>query len=383
MLKRVLSILLVLGLVVGIFSGCKSKTATTIKIGLGMPLTGTSGVEGTAIKRSAELAVKDVNDAGGIDGKMLELVEMDDVSDPKQSANIANSFVADTSIIAALGGYNSVCVLSAAPIYNKAHLTQIGVGCSSPYVTDAGPYTFRVWNSDVYRGSFDLQILLDAGYKKVGIMYQNDDMGRGGLKVAQDMLGKVGLKPLVTEGFILGETRDFNTMITKMKNAGCDSVFCLADANELAAFCVQVAQQNWQPFLSATGAYNPNVIPLGGKAVEGLVGDAYFDPDQLPARITELFEKVNAAYAKNGEVIVADPESPCAYSAIQMLAAALKSGAKTREDVNKYLTTLQNFDALVGTISFDSNGDTHIPLVRIVVKDGAYHLYTGPDSHTF
>jgi len=380
MWKRVLSILLVLGLVVGIFSGCKSKTATTIKIGLGMPLTGTSGVEGTANKRGAELAVKDVNDAGGINGQMLELVEMDDVSDPKQSANIANLFVADAGIIAAVAGYNSVCVLSAAPIYNKAHLTQIGVGCSSPFVTDAGPYTFRVWNSDIYRASFDLQILLDAGYKKVGIMYQNDDFGRGALKVSQDMLGKLGLKPLVVEGFLLGETRDFNTMITKMKNAGCDSVFCLADEAELAAFCVQVAQQNWHPFLSATGTYNPNVIKLGGQAVEGLVGDAFWDPAQLPANVVSFFDKMNKAYAKNGEVIVADPESPCAYSAIQILAAALKSGAKTREDVNKYLTTLQNFDALVGTISYDSNGDTHIPLVRVVVKGGQYVLYTGPGS---
>jgi len=380
MWKRVLSILLVLGLVVGIFSGCKSKTATTIKIGLGMPLTGTSGVEGTANKRGAELAVKDVNDAGGINGQMLELVEKDDVSDPKQSANIANLFVADAGIIAAVAGYNSVCVLSAAPIYNKAHLTQIGVGCSSPFVTDAGPYTFRVWNSDIYRASFDLQILLDAGYKKVGIMYQNDDFGRGALKVSQDMLGKLGLKPLVVEGFLLGETRDFNTMITKMKNAGCDSVFCLADEAELAAFCVQVAQQNWHPFLSATGTYNPNVIKLGGQAVEGLVGDAFWDPAQLPANVVSFFDKMNKAYAKNGEVIVADPESPCAYSAIQILAAALKSGAKTREDVNKYLTTLQNFDALVGTISYDSNGDTHIPLVRVVVKGGQYVLYTGPQS---
>lgn len=380
MWKRVLSILLVLGLVVGIFSGCKSKTATTIKIGLGMPLTGTSGVEGTSNKRGAELAVKDVNDAGGINGQMLELVEKDDVSDPKQSANIANLFVADAGIIAAVAGYNSVCVLSAAPIYNKAHLTQIGVGCSSPFVTDAGPYTFRVWNSDIYRASFDLQILLDAGYKKVGIMYQNDDFGRGALKVSQDMLGKLGLKPLVVEGFLLGETRDFNTMITKMKNAGCDSVFCLADEAELAAFCVQVAQQNWHPFLSATGTYNPNVIKLGGQAVEGLVGDAFWDPAQLPANVVSFFDKMNKAYAKNGEVIVADPESPCAYSAIQILAAALKSGAKTREDVNKYLTTLQNFDALVGTISYDSNGDTHIPLVRVVVKGGQYVLYTGPGS---
>jgi len=380
MWKRVLSILLVLGLVVGIFSGCKSKTATTIKIGLGMPLTGTSGVEGTGIARAAELAVKDVNDAGGINGQKLELVEMDDVSDPKQAANIANLFVSDTGIIAALAGYNSVCVLSAAPIYNKAHLTQIGVGCSSPYVTDAGPYTFRVWNSDIYRASFDLQILLDAGYKKVGIMYQNDDFGRGALKVSQDMLGKLGLKPLVVEGFLLGETRDFNTMITKMKNAGCDSVFCLADEGELCAFATQCAQQNWKPFLSATGCYNPNVIKLGGQAVEGMVGDGFWDPAQLPANVVSFFDRISKAYAKNGEVIVEDPVTPCGYSAIQILAAALKSGAKTREDVNKYLTTLQNFKALVGTISFDSNGDTKIPLVRVVIKGGKYVLYTGPQS---
>lgn len=387
MLKRLSLLVLALIMVVSVLAGCAAPAsgekdaaapdaAKAIKIGIGVPMTGGSAELGGRVYKGAKLAVDEINAAGGIDGKMIELVSMDDRADPKEAANVANLLVADKGIIATIAGYNSSCTLAGAPIYNNNEMVHIAVGSSSPKVSDAGEYTFRVWNSDVYRAAFDLQIILDEGYKNIGILYQNDDFGVGALNVAKDILSKNGLQPLVAEGYLLGETKDFNTVITKMKNAKCDAVFCIADESEFAAFCKQSAQQGWKPFISCTGTYNPAVISLGGADVEGVVGDGFFDPSQKPEKAADFYKKYNAAYAGNGGD-VEDPTSPCAYDAINMIAKAIKDGATTRKDIQQYLANLKDFEGVTGTLSFDEKGDVRIPLVPITIKDGQFVLFEG------
>jgi branched-chain amino acid transport system substrate-binding protein len=351
------------------------ESAQTIKIGVGVALTGSAALQGTRVQKGAQLAVRDINAAGGINGQMLKLVEMDDQSDPKQAASIASLFVATKDMVACLASYSSSCTLAAAPIYNSGHLVQLNFSVS-PAITDAGPYTFRAWNSNTYRTFFSIHVILDAGYTKIGVLYENDDYGRSGLTVVQDEMTKKGLKPLVAEGFLLGGTQDFKTIITKMKSAGCLAVYLVASGSDIAAFATQCAQLGWKPFMCSQGAYDPGVITLGGEAVEGMVGDCFFDPDKMPDKVAAFFKEYNAAFSKAGEETI-DIISPCAYDSIRIVAEAMKHGAKTREDIQAYMATLKDFDGIVGTLSFDENGDMVIPLVHVVIKEGKYVLYTG------
>lgn len=390
MLKRFAVFTLVLLLVVTAVTGCTSTNdkpggneqqgnegAGVIKLGIAVPMTGGSAELGGRVYRGAKLAVDEINAAGGLNGKMIEFVSMDDRADPKEAANVANLFAADKDMLAVIAGYNSSCTLAGAPIYNKNNLVHIAVGSSSPKVSDAGEYTFRVWNSDVYRAAVDLQIALDEGYEKYGIVYQNDDFGVGALNVAKNMLAENGFEALVAEGFLLGETKDFNTIITKMKDAGCDAVFAIADESELAAFVKQCAAQGYKPFITSTGTYNPAVISLGGEDVEGIVGDGFFDPANKPAKAAAFFEKYNAAFPSATGEAVEDPTSPCAYDAIYMIAQAIEDGVTTREEMQQYLANLKDFDGVVGTLSFDENGDVKIPLIPITIKDGQFVLFEG------
>ena len=377
-MKKIIAILLAALMVLSL-AACASNdskqndtasTAATYKIGVAVPMTGGSAELGGRVYNGAKLAVDEINANGGINGKMLELVSQDDKADPKEAANVANLFVADKDILVCIAGYNSSCTLAGAPIYNDAGLVHIAVGSSSPSVSSAGDYTFRVWNSDIYRASFDLQQVIDKGCKKIGIVYQNDDFGQGALAVAQDMLKENGVENPVAEGYLLGETKDFNTAITKLKDAECDGLFLIADEAELAAICVQCKDQGYTPFISATGTYNPAVISLGGEAVEGIVGDGFWDPANKPADVAEYFKKYNEAYNKSDE----DPTSPCAYSAIYMIASAFENGCETRQAVQEYLANLKDFKTIVGTLSFDENGDVKIPLVPVTIKDGQFVL---------
>ena len=85
--------------------------------------------------------------------------QLDDKADPKEAANVANKLAADESVVGVIGHINSSCTLAGAPIYNKAGLVQITTCSSSPKISDAGDYTFRVWNSDKYTARFNVEAL--------------------------------------------------------------------------------------------------------------------------------------------------------------------------------------------------------------------------------
>lgn len=379
MLKRLLSIGAAVIMSASILAGCASSTPTTtqtaptgtIKIGAGLALTGGSAEQGNRAKRGALLAIEEVNAAGGINGRKLELVALDDRADPKESANVANRLVADESVVAVIGHTNSSCTLAGAPIYNKGKLVSITCSSSSPKISDAGEYTFRVWNSDSYTASFIVQQIIDRGYKKVGIIYENNDYGRGGYEVSLKTLDKAGIKPLVEEAYLLGETKDFSTIITKLKGAGVEAVMGMSDETEIPLFMKQSHQQGYKPFFASPGTYNPAIIKLGAEDVNGIVGATFFDPANPPANVAAFFEKFIKRFSSEG-VTGTDPISPAAYDATNMIIKALKEKGTTRSDVQAYLAGLKNYSGVLGSLSFDQNGDTVLPLVKMTIENGAF-----------
>ena len=163
MKKRVLAAMMVFAML--FTCTAIADEAKKIKIGAAYPLTGNSAELGSRCYKGVKLAVDECNANGGINGVEIELVSQDDQADPKQAATIANLFASDDDIICVFADYNSSCTLAAAPIYNQYEIPQIAVGGSSPKITTAGDWTWRVYNSDTYRASFALQLILDGGYE--------------------------------------------------------------------------------------------------------------------------------------------------------------------------------------------------------------------------
>ncbi|HHV79563.1 MAG TPA: branched-chain amino acid ABC transporter substrate-binding protein [Firmicutes bacterium] len=367
-------------LIAAVVSGCSSKPAEKaaqkpaegpIKIGAALALTGGSAEQGNRARRGALLAIEEANQAGGINGRKIELVEMDDRADPKEAANVANRLAADPSVVAVIGHTNSSCTLAGAPIYNKAGLVHITCSSSSPKISDAGPYTFRVWNSDAYTASFNVKKIIELGYKKIAIIYENNDYGRGGYDVAKKTLEEAGIQPVAAESYLLGETKDFSTIITKLKNAGAEAIYGVSDETEIPLFLKQAHQMGYKPFFVSSGTYNPAVIRLGGQDVEGAVGNALFNPEDPKPSLKAFFDKYLERFKSEG-VTGTDPVSPAAYDATRMIIEALKKGGTTREAVKDYLTNLKDFDGVLGKLSFDKNGDTFIPMIYMTIKDGKF-----------
>lgn len=369
--KKILFAAVVLVMVLAL-AGCASQDSKkTIKIGLGLALTGGSAEQGNRTRRGALLAIEEFNKAGGYKGRMFELVPLDDRADPKEAANVANKHVADAEVIAVIGHTNSSCTLAGAPIYNKGGLVHITCSSSSPAISTAGAYTFRVWNSDAYTASFNVKKIISLGYKNIAIIYENNDYGRGGYNVALKTLEEAGMKPVAAESYLLGETKDFSAVITKLKAAGADAIYGVSDETEIPLFLKQSHLAGYNPFFVSSGTYNPAVIRLGGADVEGAVGNTLFNPDNIPPALKTFFDKFMERFKSEG-VTATDPLSPASYDATRMIIEAVKKNGPTREGVKNYLTTLKDFDGILGKLTFDANGDVFIPMIHMTIKDGKF-----------
>jgi branched-chain amino acid transport system substrate-binding protein len=374
----VLAILLCSALVL---AGCSTSNTAgstggqTIRIGWVSPLTGVCADDGHQMLDGANMAIKEINDAGGINGKKLELVPQDDKSDPKEAANIATKFTADSSIAAVLGNYNSSCDLAGAPIYDQAMVPMINYGSSPVFTTQDNPYLFRVAVTDAFQGSFVSQWMFDEGHKNVAILYENDDFGNGLKDVVSNKVAQLGGKVVGKWSYDLGATKDYTPMLTDIKGSGADALFIGGLYTEGALICEQEKQLGINlPVYSTDGLYEDDLIKLGGSAVEGVKVSGLFLPTSTDPKVTAFVQAYKAAYNT-----VPGTYSALGYDGTKLLAQAITAVGTDHQKLQTYLANMpQPFSGVTGTFSFDQHHDAQRPSVnRLIVKNGQWVVYQG------
>jgi len=377
--NKIIGMILILVVILAL-AGCgstakepeKQSEPVKIKIGSVGPLTGTSAQDGNAMKNATILAVELVNKAGGINGAQIEVIAEDDKSDPKEAAAVANKFAADKDVIAVIGHYNSSCTLAGAPIYNKAGIAEVSGGSSSPAVSAAGPCTFRTITTDAFQGRYVIGwAVKEEGFKKIAVVYENTDYGKGIQEVVKEEAGKNGASVVAEEAYIMGQTKDFSAMVTKIKKIQPDVIIIGGLYNEAALFAKQAKRSGLNtPMMGVDGLYTEPLIELGGDAVEGLRMIGFYHESN---QNKETQDFINAYKAKFNEI----PGTYAAYTfdATNVVLEALKKGAKDRKGVVDYLTTLKDFKGVTGNTSFDANGDCIKDPIKLIVKDGKFDFY--------
>jgi len=364
--KRKFTQIFVAGLVLSLaISGCG------IKIGLAGPFTGPIAETGGTIKKAVELAVDQVNKAGGINGKQVDLLVEDDKADPKEAAAIANKFVADPAVLGVLGDYNSSCTLAAAPVYNRVGMTHIAYGSTSPAVTAAGAFTFRDITTDAYDGEFVAKWTIDEGFKKIAILYENDDYGKGLADVYNKKVTELGAKVTMQEPYNLGETKDFSAILTKLKNTAPDALFIAGQYNETAMIVKQGKRLGIDlPVFGSNGLYSDALIQLGGPDAEGIrvIGAFHSSADYPEAKA--FIDSYKTKWGQEPDIWAA-----FAYDAANIMFAAVKNGGEDRKKINEWMTTLKDFKGATGTTTFDKNGDCLKQPIKLIIKDGKFQIY--------
>jgi branched-chain amino acid transport system substrate-binding protein len=366
----VLALTLLLGLSLAVPPAFAADRA--VKIGLSAPLTGDWAEYGNDFKRSVTMVFDKVNQNGGIRGQQIELVVMDSRGDPKESVLIAEKLVADPEVIAEIGDFSSSSCMAAAPVYERANMTQLSPTASHMDFTKKGKNMFRVVATQGFEGPFNARwAVQELGKKKLATIYINNDWGVDANKYFVQEAEKLGAELVAQEAFTPGE-KDFNAILSKIKRLEPELIYLPTFYADAAAILNQAKRMRFEPIVMANSSlFNQKTIELGGEAVEGIIIPAnYFSTDPRPAaqEFTKAYEQL---YGQTPNQFAA-----LAYDAANLMVAALeKAGFDDRAKVAPALESLEGFEGATGTISYAEGHDPVKELVKITIKDGQWVLY--------
>ena len=349
-------------------SVCASASAETVRIALTAPLTGNLSQYGESFRNTVELACKQWNEKGGVLGNEVELVIEDTAGDSAQAATVAQKITSDTSIFAQVGDFNTACCLAAQPIYDMNGMIQISPTCSAVNFAVGSKWSFECLGTQDVQGEFMANWAYENGARKVAILYLNSDWGisvdQGFAKAFVALGGEI----VIEEPYNDGET-DFSAALTKLRETEPDALYIACYYNDGASINIQREVLGWDiPVYHPGTVYSSDFLSIGGSAVEGVLTNVGFYPDDPTPEAKDFIEEYTATYGT-----APDYYGACAYDAFNVLLTAIeKTGELDREKVRETLAATEGFEGVSGSITFDENGDAHKSYIKLTIKDNAY-----------
>src|SRR3974377_889950 len=248
-MRLILASLAVLSAGIGLASTAFAQSA--ISIAVAGPMTGEYASFGAQFKAGAEAAVADINKAGGVLGKKLKLEVGDDVCDPKQARSVAEQLAAKNVLFVA-GHYCSGSSIPASDVYNEAGIIQISPGSTNPKYTDERPkegLSYRVCGRDDQQGSVAGKYLAEKFKdKNVAILNDKTAYGKGLAEETKKAMNASGKMEVFSDTITAGE-KDYNTVVTKLKEAKIDIVFLGGYHTEAGLIIRQMRAQGMKTIL--------------------------------------------------------------------------------------------------------------------------------------
>lgn len=312
-------------------------------------------------ERAAMLAAADVNAAGGIHGRPLELRVMRGLSSTfsRDALMAAESLATDQSVLGVVGHTNSAASLAASQVYEEHHLVQIAPTTTAPLYSDAGPYNYRMVASDVHQGAFLAAIVLaDSSRPRAALMYVNDDYGRALRGTFVQNLAAQGAEP-VYEASYEEATRfpDVGTVARLVARSRPALLVWLGRSAQLRELMPPLRTLLPDIRVLASDGFDGNGVPFDPTGM--FIGVRYVrfrdleNPMPASRRLSERFHQ-----QWKGEFT---DQFPLTYDAVRLLAEAIGAGGADRESVRKYVASIGNgrppFQGVAGPITFDARGD--------------------------
>ncbi|MGF2688143.1 branched-chain amino acid ABC transporter substrate-binding protein [Marinobacter sp. DUT-3] len=325
--------------------------AAEIKVGIAGPMTGPVAQYGDMQFSGARMAIERINAAGGVNGEMLEAVEVDDVCDPKQAVTVANRLV-NEGVRFVVGHLCSSSTQPASDIYEDEGILMVTPASTSPDITERGyELVFRTIGLDSMQGPVAGEYLASLNPERVAIVHDKQQYGEGIATAVRDTLKNAGVEIAMFEGITAGD-KDFSSLITKLKQADVDYVYYGGYHPELGLILRQAEQAKLDTvFMGPEGVGNKDINTIAGDASEGLLVTLppSFDQQEENQDLVKAFED-------KGE----DPSGPfvlTSYTAVQLIAEGIEeAGSKDPFDVAEALRS-GSYETPIGTVEYDEKGD--------------------------
>jgi len=324
-----------------------------IKIGFIAPLTGDAVSYGEPIKNSATIAVDEINNKGGIDGRKLEVIYEDSKCSGKDAVSATQKLINTDGVKIIAGIVCSGDLLSIAPVTEQNKIIVFSPAASSPDITNAGDFIFRNNPSDSDSGRATAEIML-KNHRKVAVISENTDYAQGALKVFVKFIKQGGGELVANENFAPGTT-DFRTHLTKIKAANPEALFINPQVERAGGAIVKQAREIGIgiPLFGNVVVAGAEALKVAGTVANGLtVIDAPGLSKDNPKAVKFLAD-YQAKYGKpNLEFYMG-----ASYDHIYILTQAIKEVGLDTEKIRDYLYGLQNFSGVIGNYGLDKNGD--------------------------
>ncbi len=349
-------------------AGCSKSAGNSIKIGSIGPLAGPVAVYGVECKNGIDLAVAEINAAGGVNGQLLEVIAEDDEGNPEKSVSAYKKLVTKDGVKFIIGSLTSGCTQAITQSAQAQKVVQIAPAATAPAITDAGNYIFRACFIDPFQGTVGGKFSAEnLNAKTAAILYDiGNDYSVGLKENFVKEFERLGGKVLATESYNTGD-KDFNAQITKIKNVTPDVIYLPDYYGTVALIAKQLRAQGISTPIVGADGWDGLTENAGEEVLNGFYSNHYaIDSDseavkKFVAAFKEKYSKVPNSFAALG------------YDSVYMLKDALVKAGKTDSAAVRDALEATNGDYVTGHLTFDEKRNpikSAVMLQMVLGSDG-------------
>jgi branched-chain amino acid transport system substrate-binding protein len=341
-----------------------------IKIGFQVPLTGPAATDGKSAQIAGEMAVEDINAAGGVLGEMLQLIAYDDQAKSDQAIFTANKLIGEDGVKLVVNGSYSASGRAAAPVFQNAGVVMIAAYGVHPDITRAGDYMFRLVHLGPPQGAATaLYIGKTLGLKKISTITMDNDYGQATMAGFLEAAPKYGIEVVNKYSYSLKD-RQFGSIVASVKRDSPDGVYATGYFFTGGPLVAQLrAAGVTVPIIGSQAFDSEKFIEIAGPAAEGTYIIDSFDRERKDEALQKFFAefKQRAGYAPEGVAAIT-------YSAIRLMADGIKrAGSAEPDKVRDALAATKDFPLLEGNMNgFNSLHEMIMPIRVNEIKGGKF-----------
>lgn len=375
-MKKPFSITLIVVLIFGLLlSSCaKKKEEERVKVGVVLPLTGLLSTFGQSVKKGLELALEEINKAGGVLNKQIECIIEDDESKTDGAQTVITKLLTKDRVQLVIGEVVSSATLAIAPLCQRYKVPLVTPSATNVEVTRTGDYIFRTCFTDDFQGSALARFAFEnLKARRASILKDvKSDYSIGLASSFSKTFKEMGGEIVNEQAYAAGDT-DFRTQLTSIKASKPDVLFIPGYYTEVGLIIRQAKELSLKAFLlGGDGWDSPKLLEIAGASAEGTYYGTHFSPLQKSARVQEFVHAFEQKYTEEPDALAA-----LGYDTLRLLADAIKrAGTSEGEKVREQLARTVNFPGVTGDITIDVNRNAKKPLVILKIEGGKPIYFT-------
>jgi len=341
-----------------------------ILVGYYGDLSGRTSSFGQSTKNGAEMAADEINKAGGINGRMIQIITEDDQGEPNKAATVVTKLINQDKVAALLGEVASSNSLAAAPKAQEAKVPMISPSSTNPAVTQVGDYIFRVCFIDPFQGEVMAKFSANnLKAKRAAILYDfNSDYSRGLYEFFKRSFISQGGQIVSEKSYTQGD-RDFSGQLTAIRAANPDVIYVPGYYGEVGVISNQTKQLGIKaPLLGGDGWDAPQLWQLGGASLNGNYISNHYSVDDPSPAIQKFVADYKARYN-----ILPDALAALGYDSMKVLADAIKRAGSTENvKLRDAIAQTRDFPGVTGKITLDKDRNAVKPAVVLKLENSKF-----------